>query len=141
MVNLYIADSLKPMQRQSGIVGYVIESGKETISQFGSVIDCTKDQAQLRGLKYALCKISVYDDDIRIYTDSALIKTAFDQDWIAGWIDRGWKTVKGKDVANKQEWQDVLRRLGERRPEVIVGTRHPYRHWLVREVERRINYV
>lgn len=140
MVNLYIADSLKPMQRQSGIVGYVIESGKETISQFGSVIDCTKDQAQLRGLKYALGRISE-DEAVRIYTDSTLIKSAFESDWIAGWIERDWKTVKGKDVANKEEWQAILRRLGERRPEVIVGAKHPYRHWLVREVERRINYV
>lgn len=140
MVNLYIADSLKAMRHESGIVGYVIEYGKKTVTQFGSVIDCTKDQAELRGLKYALGRISE-DEDVRIYTDSTLIKSAFERDWIAGWIERDWKTVKGKDVANKEEWKEVVTRLGNRRPEVIVGENHPYRNWLAREVERRLNYV
>ena len=46
--------------------------------------------------------------DVTIYTDSAYVLNAFEQDWITNWQLKGWRTANKKDVLNKDLWVQLL---------------------------------
>lgn len=46
--------------------------------------------------------------DVTIYTDSAYVLNAFEQDWITNWQLKGWRTANKKDVLNKDLWLQLL---------------------------------
>ena len=144
MINIYISSSLKGLKRQSGVVGYVIERTQleevQAKSRFGVVKEVSDNQAQLLALQFALKDIT-YDisngSGLTIWTENQYVANAFEQDWIKGWIQRDWKTAKGVEVANREEWEKVLKILSGTVPTFEVKKRHSYQEWLVREVERR----
>ncbi len=43
-----------------------------------------------------------------IHTDSAYIVNACNQDWLSGWIQRGWKTADKKPVKNQDLWERLV---------------------------------
>ena len=45
--------------------------------------------------------------EVELYSDSAYCVNAFNQNWIYGWIKKGWKTADGKEVKNKEIWQEI----------------------------------
>src|SRR5690554_2894441 len=46
---------------------------------------------------------------VTICSDSALIINAFKDNWIDGWIKRGWKKADKKPVENQDLWQEMLK--------------------------------
>ncbi len=46
--------------------------------------------------------------DVTIYTDSAYVLNAFEQNWIVNWQLKGWRTANKKDVLNKDLWLQLL---------------------------------
>ena len=46
--------------------------------------------------------------DVRLYTDSQYVVKAFNENWIPGWIKRGWKNSQKKPVANVDLWKRLL---------------------------------
>jgi ribonuclease HI len=74
----------------------------------------TNNQMELLGTIAALRKIP-QAEGVLLYTDSTYVIKGISQ-WIWGWMKNGWKTAEGKDVSNKELWQDLLReqqRLGK----------------------------
>lgn len=138
-VNIYIESSVKGLKRKNGVVGFILEAegyeGK-TVTQFGSVKEVTENQSQLLALKFALKRITD-KSDLMIWSDNSYIEAAFKQDWIKGWLDRDWKTAKGKEVANKEEWECILQMLGGCRPQFEIGNNHSFKSWMKKEIERR----
>ncbi|HAC16669.1 MAG TPA: ribonuclease HI [Bacteroidetes bacterium] len=45
---------------------------------------------------------------VTICSDSALIINAFKDNWIDGWIKRGWRKADKKPVENQDLWQEML---------------------------------
>lgn len=45
---------------------------------------------------------------VKLYSDSAYVVNAFQQNWIDGWIKRGWKNSAKAEVANKDLWQRLI---------------------------------
>lgn len=45
---------------------------------------------------------------IDVYSDSAYVVNAFLQDWISGWIKKGWKNSNKEEVKNKGLWQELI---------------------------------
>lgn len=45
---------------------------------------------------------------IDVYSDSAYVVNAFLQDWISGWIKKGWKNSNKEEVKNKELWQELI---------------------------------
>lgn len=45
---------------------------------------------------------------IQVYTDSVYVIRGITA-WVWGWRAKGWKTAEGKDVANQEYWQELLR--------------------------------
>ena len=45
--------------------------------------------------------------EVDLYSDSAYSVNAFNEGWIYNWIKKGWKTADGKEVKNKEIWQEI----------------------------------
>lgn len=46
--------------------------------------------------------------DVEVYSDSKYVVDAFNQDWIVGWLRRGWRRWNGDPVKNQDLWQRLL---------------------------------
>ncbi len=56
--------------------------------------------------------------NIILYTDSTYVISGITK-WIWGWRSRGWKTADGKDVSNKDLWEELLRQVTRLKPSII----------------------
>lgn len=45
---------------------------------------------------------------VEVYSDSAYVVNAFNQNWIESWQKRGWKTSDNKPVENQDLWKLLL---------------------------------
>ena len=52
-------------------------------------------------------KMLKYPCEVELYSDSAYIVNAFNQGWIYNWKKKNWKTADGKEVKNKEIWQEL----------------------------------
>ena len=46
---------------------------------------------------------------VDIYSDSAYVVNAFEQNWIDSWIRNGWKNSAKAEVANSDLWKELIR--------------------------------
>ena len=73
----------------------------------GFVNNTTNNQMEMLAVIKALehlkepCKID-------LYSDSAYVVNAFLNDWISGWIEKGWINSSKKPVKNSEMWQYML---------------------------------
>lgn len=58
--------------------------------------------AVLEGLK-----MLKFPCEVEIYSDSAYVVNAFNNNWIDGWIKSNWKTSNKEPVKNKELWQEL----------------------------------
>jgi ribonuclease HI len=56
--------------------------------------------------------------NIILYTDSTYLIKGITQ-WIWGWRSKGWKNAEGKDVANRELWEELLRQVTRLKPSTI----------------------
>lgn len=142
MVNVYLATSLKSPRRQNGVVGYILEAeGHEdhTLTQFGRVINVTKNQSLLLDLIHALNRINT-STEVTIWSDNAYIQSTVENGWLKQWSENGWKTQKDKYAANYEQWKKIAERLEELGgivPQFRTGEHHKFKNYLETEVERR----
>ena len=52
-------------------------------------------------------KLLKYPCEVEIYSDSAYVVNAFNQDWITNWKKNGWKNSKKEDVKNRELWEEL----------------------------------
>ena len=45
---------------------------------------------------------------VAVHTDSSYVANAFNENWIEGWIKRGWKTAGKKPVKNQDLWEELI---------------------------------
>lgn len=90
--------------------GRVVELG-------GSKRDSTNNQMELTGALEALIYARDFEGPVSIYTDSTYVIRGITQ-WVWGWRKRDWKTAEGKDVANQELWQSLIRVTSSRKPKV-----------------------
>jgi ribonuclease HI len=58
--------------------------------------------AAIRGLEF----IRDIDGPVAVYADSTYVIKGI-REWIWAWRRRGWKTAEGKDVLNRELWEDL----------------------------------
>ena len=56
--------------------------------------------------------------NIILYTDSTYLIKGITQ-WIWGWRNKGWKNAEGKDVANRELWEELLRQVTRLKPATV----------------------
>lgn len=58
--------------------------------------------AVIKGLK-----MLKYKCEVEIYSDSAYVVNAFNNNWIEGWIKKDWINSSKEPVKNKELWQEL----------------------------------
>lgn len=46
--------------------------------------------------------------EVELYSDSAYVINAFNEDWISRWVMSGWKTASKKEVQNINLWKRLI---------------------------------
>ena len=69
----------------------------------------------LRGLAALEAPVA---SEIKMFTDSTYVIRGITQ-WIWGWRNRGWKTAEGKDVTNRDLWEELSRQVARLKPAII----------------------
>ena len=67
----------------------------------------TNNRMELLGVISALEALN-QPCDVTVHTDSQYIANAFNQNWIDGWLRKGWKGANNKPVKNVDLWQRLL---------------------------------
>ena len=47
-------------------------------------------------------------EDVYLHSDSAYVVNCIEKEWWKKWVENDWKTSKGKDVKNKELWEELL---------------------------------
>ncbi|MEZ5317797.1 MAG: RNase H family protein [Vicinamibacterales bacterium] len=81
--------------------GHVAELG-------GRETHTTNNRMELTAAIQALSEIEAVDGVVAIYTDSTYVIKGI-REWIHAWRRRGWKTVGGDDVLNRDLWERLAR--------------------------------
>lgn len=50
--------------------------------------------------------------EVALHADSAYVINAFEQNWIAGWLKRGWITSARNPVENRDLWERLIELIG-----------------------------
>ena len=87
--------------------GVILMHGQNKKELSGGETDTTNNRMELlaviRGLK-TLTKPCI----VELYSDSAYVINAFNQNWIENWQKSDWKTSSKSPVKNKDLWLDLL---------------------------------
>lgn len=108
-VTIYTDGACKGNQHANATGGYgtVIFNDKKRKELAQGYSDTTNNRMELRAVIAAL-KALKRPCRVELYTDSNYVCKAFNDNWIAGWIKRGWKNASKKPVANRDLWEELL---------------------------------
>lgn len=82
----------------------------------GHAPDTTNNRMELLGTIKALASLELpTTDPVILYTDSTYVIRGITQ-WIWGWRARGWKNAEGKDVSNRDLWEELSRQVQRLKP-------------------------
>lgn len=62
--------------------------------------------------------------EVDLYSDSAYVVNAFNNNWVGSWQRNGWKNSAKAEVANKDLWQRLLVQTGRHRVHFIKVKGH-----------------
>lgn len=109
-VDIYLEIELDALKTTRNRYGYVLECEKNgkthTLSGYGERIG-TKNQVTLSALIDALKRLN-QNCEVHIYTSNDYV-VGMINNCLDAWIRNGYKTAKGVDIANIEEWQQVAK--------------------------------
>jgi ribonuclease HI len=92
---------------------FVVEAKAGFHADWGKEPNTTNQQMELlaavMGLKYS---VQTSQRQVQIISDSAYLVNCFNDDWLKGWLRRGWKTSNGQPVKNRELWEALHRLAG-----------------------------
>lgn len=136
-VNIYTASGIRSPRAGSGKAGYILEMKTEkepvTLTKTAEILNATANQSELRVLIMALKRLTK-KCSLTIYTESSYVAAGLES--LPQWQKNGWKTSRGTDVANKEEWLETGEILNGHTFSVTTEN-HEYRAWLRNEVTRK----
>lgn len=95
--------------------GAIIVRPDGRVRELGGLAEqTTNNQMEMLGTIEALREVRDDDAPVTICTDSTYVIRGITQ-WIWGWQKKGWKTAEGKDVLNKELWQELAREVMHRK--------------------------
>ena len=80
--------------------------------------NCMELTAVVKSIKQAIALSSTKDIWIDIYSDSAYCVNSIDQGWVNFWSKNDWKTKIGRDVKNKELWEEFINVLSTKRKRI-----------------------
>ena len=100
--------------------GSIVALADGTIHELGGGNrETTNNRMEMAAAIRALAMLEITEPcTIVLYTDSTYLIKGITQ-WIWGWRSRGWKTGDGKDVANRDLWEEMSRQVARVKPATI----------------------
>lgn len=74
-------------------------------------------------------KLLKYECEVEIYSDSAYVVNAFNQNWLNNWKRNNWKTSNKEDVKNKELWQELDQLVNTHKVKFIKVKGHADNEW------------
>jgi len=105
-ITIYTDGSCSGNPGPGGWAALLIYSGSERVIT-GAEKLTTNNRMELAAVVESL-RVLKEPCNVRVFTDSAYIANAFNDNWIDAWIGRGWKTASKKPVKNQDLWKDML---------------------------------
>lgn len=68
----------------------------------------TNQRMEITAVLQALKALKVTGWKVTVYSDSAYVVNAFQQNWIKNWQKNGWKNSKKEPVANQELWRELV---------------------------------
>lgn len=87
--------------------GAVLIYGKIEKEMSGVAEVTTNNQMELTAVIEGL-KALKEPCEVLVYSDSAYVVNAFNQNWIEGWVQNNWRNSKKDPVANRELWEELI---------------------------------
>lgn len=95
----------------------IYQDNKKEMS--GYQANTTNNRMELTAVIQGLTAIKTTDMAVTVYTDSKYIVDAINQNWLTGWVQKGWVNAAKKPVANRDLWEELLRLNQKYQPEYV----------------------
>jgi ribonuclease HI len=109
--------------------GAVLLWGEHKKEIYGSEANTTNQRMEMKAVIEALKAVKVEGWDIYIYSDSAYVVNAFQQNWLQNWQRNGWLNSKKEPVANQDLWKELLALAQKNRVFLKKVKGHAGDHW------------
>lgn len=108
-INVYCDGGCRGNQHAINIGGWgVVLMYKDKVKEFyGSTKNTTNNKMELLSCIEALKAITNKNLPTKITMDSQYVIKGINE-WIIGWINKGWKTTQRKPVENMELWKELL---------------------------------
>lgn len=138
-VKIYTYSGIKGLKPQDGAAGYLLETdtpaGVKTLHKVLKIQNATANQSELIVLIGALKRMREACE-LTIFTESEYVAAGYRNGWVDRWLQSGWRTAAGKEVANRAEWEELDGVLSCHEFSFETAKAHEYRMWLKNEVSR-----
>jgi len=105
----------------------VVTADDEVVELGGAAGHTTNNRMEMMAVAEALARIQQLPGPVEIRTDSSYVINGITK-WVFAWRKRGWRTVDGKDVLNRDLWETLARLTGERGTANKVSWKHVRGH-------------
>ncbi len=85
--------------------GVLLQHGKHQKELFGGELETTNNRMEMTAVIQALSALK-RPCKVRLHIDSQYVQKGINE-WMSGWIARGWKTADKKPVKNQDLWQTL----------------------------------
>ena len=136
-VNIYVYHTIKTPKASEGAYTYILETeiNEKTATLSKSArFKGPKNHADLEVILEALKRMNK-PSEIEIIGTSNYISNGVSS--IPKWEQNNWKTSKGTEVANKEEWQQFNEYMKVHTVTVNTSNEHSYSHWMKGEAEKK----
>jgi ribonuclease HI len=100
-----------------GWAAVVVTQGGRVRELGGGSPHTTNNRMELTGPIEALSFLKSTPGPVAIHTDSTYVIRGI-REWLPNWIRRGWRTMEGKDVLNRELWESLWDLVQSRRERV-----------------------
>lgn len=139
-VNIYTMTDVKSVSHTSGHGIYILEY----VSPSGKKATCTKtvelDAHSAKGATIYTVTQAVKrireQCELEIHISEGFIAAAFSRGWINDWQRNDWHAQSGKEIADKELWQELLYVLTQHNVRITYDAEHEYASWMENELRR-----
>ncbi len=111
-IEIYTDGACNQVAKTGGWSFIMIEDGIVKLEKSGSEVDTTNNKCEMLAAIKSLEEFELLKFTeptiITIYSDSAYLVNAFNQDWISGWLKNGWINSRKESVLNRNLWEALI---------------------------------
>lgn len=109
---------------KGGYGGVYLPKGDGKIQEFsGGEDETTNNRMELTAVIEGL-KLTEENENVKVYSDSAYVVNAFNQNWLVNWKRKNWKNSSGGEVLNIDLWKELDDLVQKRKVEFVKVKGH-----------------